>query len=497
MSGFPRIFALVAAALFACSAAFAEYQDHVRVRKTFSEMDLLSDAGRVNALASDGANRIWVATPNGVSALAAATGADPERPDSLFDRAKFFPLRQDDGLLSDTVYAVGFAALGNDEHFFLGFDKGLQYGRVLSTVGLSLPPGSRLLEGDTSAHQVNDLAAGSGTLWVATNAGLREWDLGGQGPQESTSSPYSEDSAVRAVAVAPGNPDVAVYATQARVYLVESGGTPQDLDVPGGVTGIVDLAFDAESNLWVLGETATAVTVWRYAANAVLGQAGPGEEEPPPRSPEGPWPLPDQVQAEDARGLAWDPVQGAVWIAAGERGAWFATWGGEALSAWDRVRDDTGSPIPAANRTVYTVYADPAGNVWFGTDKGVEALVARFLSLDNTRYLGFGTPARVIVLDVARSGEEAVTITINGSERELKSSAPGVFTGSFVFSEEDAPGTAPVQSTPVDTVVEFRYAYDPDDPGRVLTATATWAHIEDFEDDLWIGGPCFVEALIR
>ncbi len=491
MRGLFRFFALVAAVPLAGAVALAQYEDHLYVPEIrFTELALPLSTERVNALASDGANRIWVATPEGVSALAAAPGADPERPESLFERATFFPFRQDDGLLSDTVSAVAFAVLRNDEHFFLGFPTGLQYGRVLSTTGLSLPADTALLRGETSAERVNDLAsAGSGVVWAATDGGLREWDLGGQSPLETTPSPYMEGHAVRAVAARPDAPEGAACATESRVYLVESGGTPVDLDLPAGVEEIVDLSFDDNGNLWVLGETNNQVRVWRYDAGAL--------EEPQAATPALASSLPDEIDPGEAKNLSVDPVQEAVWVAAGGEGAWFATVDDTGLSDWTQATAQ-GQVVPPAARTVWRVFADPAGNVWFGTDEGVEALVARFLSLDSTRYLGFGTTARITVLDVAAAGRGAIQVEVNGEPKEIpETDNPGVFSQTLRFSETGGPDAIRVASTPEDTPVTFRYAYDPERADRVLTATVTWAHIEDFEDDFWIGGPCFLDTLVR
>ncbi len=498
MRGLFRFLGLVAAAPFVWTAAFGQYDEHLHVPAIgFSELGLPLATARVNALATDGANRIWVATPEGVSALAPAPGADPERPESLFRRATFFPFREKDGLLADPVSDVAFAALGNDEHFFLGFASGLQYGRVLSTVGLSLPQNSVLLQGDSGAEHVNALAAGrTGPVWVATNSGLREWELQGASPGETPDSPYLEGSSVAAVAVRPDDPATAAAAVGDRVYLVVSGETPLALTSPGGVSGVKDLAYDGGSNLWVLGHTNTRVVVWRYAADD-LGGGGPGEEEVDPRSavPAGPWPLPEGVK--EAGSLALDDVQGTVWVAAGSDGAWFAARQDGGLSEWQQVSDGTQN-VPAPDRVVHRVFADPAGNVWFGTDQGVEGLVARFLSIDNTRYLGYGTTARITVLDVAAAGSGSVQVEVNGQVRAIPETGhPGVFSGVLRFSEDDGPDAIQIASTAEDTPVTFRYAYDPDNPERALTATATWAHIEDFEDDLWIGGPCFVDTLVR
>ncbi|RMG94374.1 MAG: hypothetical protein D6708_04240, partial [Candidatus Dadabacteria bacterium] len=386
---------------------------------------------------------------------------------------------------------VTFAQIGNDEYFFAGFTTGLQYGRVLSTSGLSLPQDAILLQGQEDAQHVNDLAsAGTQRVWVATNAGLREWDVSGEAPQETTDSPYSEGDAVAAVAVPPGSPTTAAYLAGGDVRIVDSGGTPTDLQMPAGITTLVDLAFDGDGNLWALGETNNQVLVWSYGADALA--------DAPTATPGVTSALPDSVDPGDALALAFDAVEGAVWVAAGTEGAWFALWDGASLSEWAQAVDGNGAPVPSLTKTTLEVFADPAGNVWFGTDGGVEALVARFLSIDSTRYLGFGAAARVTVLDVGAAGSGAIEITVNGEPREIpETENPGVFSRTLRFAETAGPDAIQVSSTAEDTPIEFRYQYDPADANRVLTATASWANIEDFEDDLWIGGPCFLEVLGR
>lgn len=486
-----QILFLFAALVIPPASARAQYDLHLHVpERSFSTLGLPLATGRVNGLATDGANRVWVATPNGISALAPAAGANPAQPGTLFGRATFFPFRQTDGLLSDTATAVTFAQIGNDEYFFAGFTTGLQYGRVLSTSGLSLPQDATLFQGQDDAQHVNDLAsAGTDRVWVATNDGLREWDVSGQAPQETTDSPYSDGDVVSAVAVPLGSPTTAAFLAGGQVRLVDSGGTPTALQLPGGILALVDLGFDDAGDLWVLGETNTQVRVWRYAAGAL---ATPSSATPEVFS------LPSPVDPGDVRALAFDTVEGAVWVAAGGEGAWFALWDGAVLSDWEQAVDGNGNPVPSLTKTTLEVFADPAGNIWFGTDKGVEALVARFLSIDNTRYLGFGTTTRVIVLDVAAAGSGGIEITVNGEPREVpESENPGVFSRTLRFSETAGPDAIQVSSTAEDTPIEFRYQYDPADANRALVARASWANIEDFEDDLWIGGPCFLGVLGR
>ena len=492
-----RTLALAAAlTLGLAGAPSARYENHVAVpTRSFPFLGLPSATGAVNALRADGTGRVWVATPSGVSALAPAIGADPGAPETLLRRAPFFPFRQADGLIADDVSAVTFARTGGEDHFFLGFADphagGLQYGRVISSSGLSLPLDSRLMEGETDREQVNDLAsAGSERVWVATGDGLLEWDVSGEAPAASPEDAYSEGEAVVAVAVASGRPDTAAYATGTDLYLVSSGGTPASPGLPERVRRIVDLAFDAEGNLWALGETNTGVVVWAYRAGDLA--ESPGSAVPA---------LADEALPLDPgtpTGIAVDDVKAAVWVVADQaalpESAYHQGFSPETLElsgGW-QARDTEGQALTA-------VYADPAGNIWIGSDGGVEALILRILSVDNSRYVGFGTPATVTVIDVENAGAGQVEVRINGTPHEVPEveGTPGVFTRSFVFSEEGGEGAIQVTSSAADVPITFEYHYDPEDDRRVLTATASWANVKPFEDDLWIGGPCFVRTLLR
>ncbi len=493
---FPAVALAVALTLGLARPSAAQYENHVVVpTRSFAFMGLPSATGAVNALRADATGRVWVATPSGVSALAPAVGADPGAPETLLRRAPFFPFRQTDGLIADHVSAVTFAQTGGEDHFFLGFADphagGLQYGRVISSSGLSLPLDSRLLEGETDREQVMDLASsGTERVWVATGDGLLEWDVSGEAPAASPENTYSEGEAVVAVAVATGRPGTAAYATDSDLYLVSSGGTPATPGLPERVRRIVDLEFDADGNLWALGETNTGVIVWAYRA-ADLAES-PGSAVPA---------LADETLPLDPgtpTGIAVDNVKAAVWVVADQttlaESAFHQSFSPETLElsgGW-QARATEGRALTA-------VYADPAGNIWIGSDEGVEALILRILSVDNSRYVGFGTPAVVTVIDVENAGAGQVEVRINGTPHDVPEveGTPGVFTRSFVFSEEGGEDAIQVTSSASDVPITFEYPYDPEDDRRVLTATASWANVKPFEDDLWIGGPCFVRTLLR
>ncbi|GAB4262469.1 MAG: hypothetical protein Kow0092_12830 [Deferrisomatales bacterium] len=486
----PRLFPCclaLAVALFArppgglAQPAFP-YDGHVPVpTRSFAVLGLPSATGGVADLASDATGRLWVATPQGVSALVPAVGADPAQPDTLLERAPFFPFDSQDGLLEDAVSAVAFAEVGGEEHFFLGFPSGLQYGRVISTSGLSLPSDTRLSEG---APPVRALAStGATSVWAATGAGVERWDLSGSVPTlNDTQDVFSEDEPAGAVAVFPADPTSAAYTTPgAELWVATRGAAPVAVSVPSGVEEVLDLAFDLQGDLWVLGEGAapTNVKVWKYGAAAL---ASPGTAAPAAVFDFG-----ELTGSDRARALAVDDTQGAVWIATSQ-GAYFQAWdaGRELGGSWERLATESDD--------VRAVYVDPAGNVWLGTDQGVEALLLRLLSVDSSKYIGFGAQARVTVIDVASQGAGSVEVEINGvAEPVAETSAPGVFEAAFGFSEAAGAGVIQVSSTAADTPLEFVYDFGTGS----IAVRASWSNEQPFEDDLWIGNLCFIGALDR
>ncbi len=485
-------------------AAPPPYDQHIEIpRWSFTALALPPATGRVNALASDQVNRVWVATPEGITALQSAGGGTVADPASLLRRAPFFPLDATDGLVSSNATGVAFAAVDGEEHFFAGFlaPPGFQYGRILGTSGLSLPNDSDLYE---SAKEepvaVEDVAsAGEDRVWTATAGGLWEWKTEDRNPvfEEIHAPPGLPDAPVFRVAVPPTDPSIAAFATAAtgaggrdELWTVASGdpAVTGPLTLPAGLNTVVDLAFDAGGALWVLGgnvsgSTLTSATVWKYVWEA---------DVPGPTLTAYPFSGPGSTYA--LRALAVDDEQGVVWVATSS-GAWFQQMdaAGDLPGSW------TDAELPTADRNVYAVYADPAGNLWFGTDQGVNGLMVRLLSLDNSKYIGYGTALSAQVVDLAASGAGSIQVEIQGTPRDLPETSPGVFARTFTFAEDAGgdDGLIEVPSSAAAVEITAEYGYDPADATKKLSAVASWSNEQPFEDDFWLGGPCFLDFLAR
>ncbi len=481
-------------------AAPPPYDQHIEIpRWSFSALALPPATGRVNALASDQINRVWAATPEGLTALQSAPGGSVADPASLLRRSPFFPLDATDGLVSSNTTGVAFAPVGGDEQFFAGFrlPPGFQYGRVLGTSGLSLPNDSDLYASEGAEPvAVEDLSsAGADRVWTATGGGLWEWNTEGEGPvlEEIHTIPLYPDALVFRVAVPPDDPLSAAFATAGtgaggrdELWTVTSGdpAVTGPLSLPAGLNTIRDLAFDADGRLWVLGgnvsgSTLTNATVWKYDDLAASPDA---------------YPFSGPGSTYALRAIAVDDELGVVWVATSS-GAWFqekdATGG--LPGSW------TDGELPTADRNVYAVYADPAGNLWFGTDQGVNGLLARLLSLDNSKYIGYGTAMSVQVVDLAAAGAGSIQVEVQGTPRDVPETSPGVFARSFRFAEDAGgdDGLVEVSSSATSVEIAAEYGYDPADATKKLSAIASWSNEQPFEDDFWLGGPCFFDLLAR
>ncbi|MBE0616910.1 MAG: hypothetical protein IH608_03135, partial [Proteobacteria bacterium] len=412
----------------------------------------------------------------------------------------FFPLRQSDGLISDNVSSVSFAQLASQENFFLGFavlpDAGLQFGRILSTSGLSLPLNS-VLRVSTPAGEADRVAEtatlGEERVWAATEGGLVEWRLDGETPlRERVFQQVTPVTHVAAVANA-AKP-AALFSSVDQIFYVESGGNPTSaLSTTGTlISSVAGMTADPGGNIWVATTTGTGKVVLRYPNDALTGGA-------PLAAAPARFDVPVDVVRGDLTDIAVDAINRVVWLST-DQGAWFDALDAEGRlsGSWQRQATDA--------TAVQSVQVDAAGNVWLGGSTsatgGLEALLLRLLTTDSSRYLGFGTPATVTVLDfdLSQNGlEDTILVTVNGKSFDFSETGDtGVFSRSLVFSESGA-GEDEIQvtSSSTDTPVEIAYGYDPEDPEKVLRAVASWANIVDFEDDAWIGGPCFLEALGR
>jgi hypothetical protein len=455
---------------------------------SFSELGLGTIPSRVGALASDRTNQVWVGTDQGVSGV---------QGDS---RAPFFPFRANDGLLANDVRAVTFGQLGTDENFFLGFSSGIQYGRLLSTSGLSLV--GSLLAGvaQDGRNLVNDLASdGAQRVWAATAGGLVEWDISGQTPTLGTTFLASAAPFLR-VAVAPWEGDRAAVACAGReLFLVRTTSPSAPASFFTANAAVADLTFDPAGNLWALSAGRDVV---RF--NAAFDPTS-GQGSFPTRSDF----AIDVSPLRAMLALAVDPFTGTVWVGT-DLGAYFQTpLGGTLASRVCGGGDEPGAGCWALDTTpnftqadrVDRIHADPSGNTWFGTNRGLRGRIVRLLSLNSSTYLGGGAQAVVSLEDLpgfaGNAETDTATVEVNvGTASTILEALEEGDSGRFTFSVRladvaDVPG-----SDGVDVIVEYAFL-DPDQLERTLVARGRWANIVSFEDDLWIGGLCFLEALRR
>ena len=483
------------------------------VSLTFAQMSL-NTSSRVNAIASDQTNRVWVATTSGVAALLGDTVAPG------------FPLNTndfDDVTGGDAnVLGVAFGLLSDGENFFLGFSNSVVYGRVISDRGVSFAPTVLGLK-----DPFRDLASDDTTaLWVATNGGLFAYELGGAVPEEQ-STVFRSGEAIYPIAVSTWvsvqlqgtTPDPAVVffseATE-RLYLARFGDSTSKNLANSGLSSVVGMDFEADTaanpldgDLWIAGDRGGQRVVVRYPGEALKGPV-PGDAQPVSFTVSA---LRAQIGIRD---LAVDKVTGAVWLATSE-GAYSQLPVDGTLAD----RDCTGNTDPACvgwraaplvpAERVDVAFGDPSGNLWFGTENGLSGILVRLLTLSSARYIGTGTQATATLDDLPSfanngvAGESALLdVTVGSSKKTLTGTEEGD-TGQFVvtfgFSTSAVPPDAPIfqvsgTSGEGGVPIQATYTYlGPEGEERFLTAVASWADEKPFEDDAFIGGPCFIRNL--
>jgi hypothetical protein len=95
-----------------------------------------------------------------------------------------------------------------------------------------------------------------------------------------------------------------------------------------------------------------------------------------------------------------------------------------------------------------------------------------------------------------------VEATVGGETKPLTATEDGD-TGQFTFRftislSTDSDDTFLVGSTAEAVPIVVVYPFiDADGNEQTLVATASWANIVDFQDDLFINGPCFLDTLSR
>ena len=502
------------AALCSLSAPSLAQEVGTKVVITYDTLDMnpLLD-GPVVDVESDATNRVWAVTPDAASAALGSV------------RAPLFPIDVTDTSLPvaaqfrSVTFAVPTGNAADGEHFYLGSDNGIAWGRLAATVDHR-----GALRFNTSAQSpepedvVNELASdGSDWLWAATNGGLVLWDLRASAPTlEDVYLDSAGDGPIDHVAAAPWGEAAAVDGE--RLLLVDALGNAtlvRDL----GSAAFLGIAFDAIGNLWAVTDSTVGghPLILKFESDGAPGVAATvltGVFRELPLNPfvgtgSG---APAGFLPTD---IAVDPFTGRVWVTTESSNQ------GPMNTAYYQDPDASGDleTDPAVNNWgVVTstfdqhtvVHADASGNAWFGmagssaSSEALNGYVVRLLTLDKSRYLGDVTGVATLVdLTLAGDGTAPVTLAIGGDSRDFNPSETGADSGTFVQTFHIVPsGTAggsgsefQVSSSAADVPVEARYEFtDASDVDRELTATASWANIVKFEDDLWIGS-CFLRSL--
>ena len=452
--------------------------------------------------------------------------------------------------------------MGGQEHFFLGSSTdpvGVQGGRL--TVGVDFV-GNRLFTGIND--RVNALATnGSDKVWVGADSGLHLVDISGTAPQEESPTP-SVSGPIRHLADVSG-----AFGGAPAVAYARSDTTSDDLRIHTGTalvtlplyqdvalaTERVDALFFQATGagspcLWAVeDDTGTSGRRWlvRYdnldtapviGLAAAIDRACFDDTNP--------------LDSCNPTDLAINSVTGEFWIATTKDALFQILDPAADPSRWSRVCDEgpswsdpaddvyLGDPCNAANtgwrpvpkelgepvlnnteQNCGAVFADPAGNVWLGSDFGLRALVVRYLTLNGTRFIGIDKRALVTledgeaeaVLDLPNDpGDDPalpdlpITVQVGATVATfyVLPDINGVYQLAFGFTTaaENDPVADPLHRFPVTPSVEGEeilvlYEFlDAQGGTRTLEALATWAEIVPFEDDLWIGGPCFLDLLL-
>jgi hypothetical protein len=460
-------------------------------------------ATRTNAIAIDRGNRTWFATDVGAAIL-------------IGDQtASFSPLTQSDFVgTTANVFDVDFGVLTDGENFFLGFVDRIEFGRALddrvsiSSLVLDVSEGLRSMASDELE-----------SLWVGTNDGLQEWVLGGDSPQLANRV-FRPGDAIDPVEVAPwltGPPDdqvrdpavVLFSEDQSRLYLARATDVTATLLQNPNLSPVAGFDFESDDpdqlsdgDLWVGGTRAgSAQVIVRYPGQVLKG-SNPGDAAPESFG--------FNVSLRTILDIAVQPVTGVIWVAT-DRGAYFQEPIDDSLSSQDCTNaDETCRGWRLQDSTVTdridVVFADPSGNIWFGTDRGARGLLVRLLTLDSSRYLGDGATATASLEDLvafAGNGQEdtaTVDATVGNTTKPLTSMEEddtGQFSFSFTFSTStESDDTFLVSSGTEGVPVVVTYTFlDAVGNQRSLIATASWANIVDFDDDFFINGPCFLRTL--
>lgn len=520
------------------------------VRFTHPQLNFPSGTS-VTDIGIDEANRVWFTTNFGVTALSGATVA------TGFPLSALSLKGYSD--LSSVAFGPVNGEASIQENFFLGSNatikSGLIYGRMLTspTFGTGFELGQALVDagGSTGWGQVNALAASADAIWTATNDGLARVEIPNIGILINDSLRMTSP-VLRVVAadeaVSGGS---AFFSTSLDVYLVRADTQTasklhfQNLSLSMGNNAVGGLAVDGTGNLWVAeaNGVGTPRRIFFYpAANLLAWAQSPGTvAEPEPQvalfNPGAANSV--YTTARNITDLAVNPLTGDVWVAT-TAGAFFqetapaAALFGQKLcglgTEWPSPADDVDAaavvcdevnrgwhPMPQrqsetqqaaaggqGGESVSAVFLDSVGNAWLGSDKSIRGIIARSLSLSGNRFIGVGARAQVFLNDDIQAGQAvSVRVTVGGAAAEiplvLDEAGNGTIEFGFTYSASD-PTVAPHRFTVTSSAagipitVTYDYTNSLGEPAS-LVAIASWAEIVEFEDDLWIGGPCFLRSL--
>jgi hypothetical protein len=540
-------------------AALGDYGEPKFAKNVFAQLNadlrLPVVTSNVTKFAADKANNVWLSTEGGGLAALRIEGDTLTRFSTAFPINKSaYP---EDYLLSNSTSAIVFGKFKTDEFFFFSSDDpggnaGLQWGRYTDRVDLR--PLIEL-DGETNV-EVHDLATdGTKRVWVASEKGVFEVDLTtGETPQPTAASPYTapspETERVAGVVDATSITGVssAIFYTWPDGRTLDGGkwlfyidpAQGRDAQVIGKPfsNALIGAIRVVGNELYVVQRNADTTDDARKRTIVKYTYSG------------GEWTrnfvadfFPDLGVYNDSgfniNDIDVSPTDGVVWLAttgfaffqvpdAGvfdQRVCYPGNWedpsddyysdSGAADcttvgSGWRHIFKRSSAIEGVSNETFQnygSLLVDRGENAWLGSDYGVRGFISRFLSLNATRFIGLGKTAIVSLDDVDPGAGGYIKITVASKSAKVNAvfdengrMVPIYF--GFTFSEVDPsvsptpnPLLFPVTSTADGVPVTVEYYRSAADTVATLTAAATWAQIIAFEDDAFIGGPCFLKTI--
>jgi M6 family metalloprotease-like protein len=468
----------------------------------------------VNVVGQDSSNAVWFGTADrGISRLSG-------RVFESFNATS-------DNLPSDTITAFAFNE--NTGVMWVGTDNGIARMRDSGT-GFDLIPGTPYLPG----FVINDLSIdGDGFLWAATDSGLSVIDDGGTDTaSDDVVVPSVISGAFDAVVVSPGGNISPLFDV---VWAYDNTGrtlyrSSDESDVLQFVNRnlplnpiVNDLAVDSTGLLWIATQN-NGVLVYddKLTVPFTDDELDPLDVDNDTITDETVYittPTTGDIASNRVTGVTFQEIQGLprpiVYFSHDNDGV---NDGGVTeidLNAdpADRFIDGLGLTVfreqdlpdgPASN-LVRNAFTDRSGNIWFSTDKGASRFGnAGILTLDSTTYVNLSAIATVTLEDDGLNVDSGsldlalVTVTSDSDPTgfplilQETGNDTGFFSGTFGFTDGPSvvsPGVMSRIRVENDNAVTVTYN-DASPPG-VITATAVWRKVVDFDDGIWISG-CFI-----